>query len=110
MQTLESRLAALRNKAAAPTAQNWKPKAGETIAGENIGHGSFTHSTYGTQTTLILRDENGSVTSVLLNSYLKQGLGNQCAVEGDLVANTFHGKVAGKNGVQFNQYSLMVEK
>ena len=110
MQTLESRLAALRNKAAAPTAQNWKPVAGETIAGEIVGHGSFTHSTYGTQTTLLLMDENGLLTSVLLNAYLRQGLGSQCAVEGDLVAITFHGKVAGKNGVQFNQYSLMVEK
>lgn len=31
MQTLESRLTALRNKATAPTAQNWKPKAGEAL-------------------------------------------------------------------------------
>ncbi len=110
MQNLESRLAALRNKATAPTPRHWQPKAGETIAGEIIGHGSFTHSTYGIQTTLLLKDENGLVTSVLLNTYLKQGLSNQCATEGDLVAITFHGRVSGKNGVQFNQFSLVVEK
>ncbi len=110
MQSLESRLAALRNKTTEPIAQNWKPVAGETIAGEIIGHGSFTHSTYGTQTTLLLRDENGLVTSVLLNAYLKQGLSNKFAIEGDLVAITFHGKVAGKAGAMFNHYSLAVDK
>lgn len=59
---------------------------------------------------MLLRDASGSVTSVILNKYLMQGLRQQNAAIGDLCAVTFHGKERGKSGHSFNRYTLLIEK
>ena len=86
----------------------WKPVAGESIAGTNIGSGSFTHPLYGGQQTILL-DTGAGVFSIILSKYLKNALTSQGALHGDLVAIKFLGRGQGKNGL-FNRYNVTVER
>lgn len=109
--TTTDRLNALKQRATqAQTVKHWQPIVGETIAGVIIGSGSFTHSFYGEQKTMLLKDDSGAVTSVILTKYIMTGLRQQSAGIGDLVALTFHGKEQSKAGHSFNRYTLLVEK
>ena len=109
--TLSDRLNALKQRATqTETVTNWQPIAGETIAGIISGSGTFTHSLYGEQKTMLLSDDNGQITSVILTQYIMQGLKQQGAGIGDLVALTFHGKGQSKTGHSFNKYTLLVDK
>lgn len=109
--TLSDRLNALKQRATqSETVTNWQPSAGETIAGIISGSGTFTHSLYGQQKTMLLSDDSGQITSVILTPYLMNGLKQQGAVLGDLCAITFHGKAQSKAGHNFNKYTLLVDK
>ena len=109
--TLSDRLNALKQRATQlETISNWQPSAGETIAGIISGSGTFTHPLYGEQKTMLLKDDSGLITSVILTKYLMTGLKQQGAVLGDLCAVTFHGKEKSKTGHSFNRYSLLVDK
>jgi len=109
--TLNDRLTQLTQRANAQSlVKNWQPAAGETTAGIITGSGTFTHSLYGEQKTMLLQDASGAITSVILNKYLMQGLSQQHAAIGDLCAVTFHGKAQGKGGHSYNRYTLLIEK
>jgi len=104
------RLAALKARAAlTQEVKLWKPLAGEMIAGMIKGSGTFNHSLYGEQRTMLLEDESGTITSVILTKYLMTGLRQAGAVMGSLVVVTFHGKEISKSGHAFNRYSLEVD-
>jgi len=109
--TLTDRLNALRQRATQTSEiKHWQPTAGACITGIIKGSGSFHHPLYGEQKTMLLQDEKGDITSVILTRYLSQGLKLQNAAIGDLCAVTFHGKERSKTGHTFNRYSLLVEK
>ena len=108
---LQTRLHELRQKASQHQhIENWKPLAGEMIAGELMGWSRVIHRVYGDQVAMLLVDEAGTITSVLLNAYLKTGLKAHDVKVGDLVCVTFIGKGTSKAGNPYNQYSLTVEK
>ena len=108
---LQARLNELKQKASQHQhIENWKPLAGDMIAGELMGWNKFVHRVYGDQIAMLLMDEAGAVTSVLLNTYLKIGLKAHDVKVGDLVCVTFIGKGTSKAGNPYNQYLLTVEK
>jgi hypothetical protein len=58
-----------------------------------------------------VEDENGELVSVFLNAYLMNGLKQNQAEPGDLIAISFHGKRDNpKTGAKFNSYTLLVDK
>jgi hypothetical protein len=88
----------------------WQPSSGDTIAGIIQGSGSFNHSLYDEQKTMLLQDDSGAVVGVVLNRYLMHSLKQNNAALGDLVTVTFHGKEQKNNGRSFNRYTLRVDK
>jgi len=69
--TLSNRLAELTQRANTQSlVKHWQPQPNETTAGIITGSGTFTHSLYGKQKTMLLQDASGDVTSVILNKYL----------------------------------------
>lgn len=110
--TTSDRLNALKERAKQTTEiKNWQPVAGETLAGVIIGSSSFNHPLYGQQKTMLLQDDSGAVTSVILTNYLMTGLKNQNAERGDLCAVTFHGQdINPKTKHRFNKYSVLIDK
>lgn len=108
---LQTRLNELRQKASQHQhIEKWNPLAGEMIAGELMSWNKFIHRVYGEQVAMLLVDEAGTITSVLLNAYLKTGLKAHDVKVGDLVCVKFIGKGISKAGNPYNQYSLTVEK
>ena len=108
---LQTRLNELRQKASQHQhIEKWNPLAGEMIAGELMSWDKFIHRVYGEQVAMLLVDEAGTITSVLLNAYLKTGLKAHDVKVGDLVCVKFIGKGISKAGNPYNQYSLTVEK
>lgn len=108
--TLNDRLTALKARATQPPQkQNWKPTAGETIAGVLLGGETFNHPLYGLQNAILL-ETDGGIVSVPASKYIQTALQNQQADKGDLCAITFHGQEISKTGHRFNRYTVLVEK
>jgi len=106
--TTNQRLAALRQKAS-QSISHWKPDAGDMLAGIIKGGGTFQHPLYGEQRTMLVEQEDGTLTSVIITKYIGEGLRQQNATIGSLVCVTFHGQEKSKTGHTFNRYSLVVD-
>jgi hypothetical protein len=109
MLAIQDRLMALKNRnEQLSEVKVWKPQEGESIAGEIVGHSSFTHQVYGVQDTVLL-DTGEGVFSVILSKYLRSVLAARGAAQGDLVAIKFCGQEKGKHGF-FNRYNVILER
>jgi hypothetical protein len=105
---ISTRLAKLKERTAAPI-EPWEPKPNDTLVGVLIGSQRVS-GVYGENDQILIKSEDGKVTSTWLTNWLKQNMIAKGAERGDLIALTFLGKKQSPTGNSYNAYSLIVDK
>lgn len=88
----------------------WDKNAEPSVIGKILEKNNFVHDKFGVQHTILLEKKTGDKVSVILNSYLKNGLEFQNAAIGDFIRIYYHGKSQSPSGSTFNKFELDVVK
>ena len=105
---ISHRLKKLKQRTSSPI-ETWEPEPNDSLVGVLIGS-QVAVGPYGPGDQILIKSEDGTVTSAWLTAWLKTNMIAKGAERGDLVALTFLGKKQGQSGHHYNAYSLEIDK